>query len=163
VKIDYSNVARSSKAIQDESDESEDDVKASCETNNSADASKASINLFRNSLVSYKTELEKQKRNLQNSSTIKAYETSAEARRKSQLKTEETIAEIKIQNGFDINDDESILPAELKLEIETIQKTNDELIEKTEGYEQTLISESESVETKTKVNVIFADLDEKII
>jgi hypothetical protein len=93
---------------------------------------------------------------------MKAYETSVEARREAQLKTEETIADLKILNGFEINDDESVMPPELVLEIESIQKTSDELIEKNENYEQILISESESAETKARVNEIFADLDGKI-
>lgn len=67
---------------------------------------------------------------------MKAYETSVEARREAQLKTEETIADLKILNGFEINDDESVMPPELLLEIESIQKTSDELIEKNENYEQ---------------------------
>jgi len=65
-------------------------------------------------------------------------------------------------HGFDINDDESVLPPELQLEIESIQKTNDALIEKTESYEKTLISESESNETKERINEIMAEIDEKI-
>ena len=48
------------------------------------------------------------------------------------------------------------------LEIESIQKTNDALIERVESYEKILISESESVETKARVNEIIADLDSKI-
>jgi len=125
-------------------------------------ASKTSINTFKNSLVSYETELRKIKANLQNSQSIRAYETSSEARRKSQLKTEETIASFKVDNGFKINDDESVLPPELQLEIESIQKTNYALIEQTESYEQNLISESESNETKIRVNEMLAELDEKI-
>jgi hypothetical protein len=125
-------------------------------------ASKTSINTFKNSLVSYETELNKIKEDLQNSQSIRAYETSSEARRKSQLKTEETIASFKVDNGFKINDDESVLPPELQLEIESIQKTNDALIEQTERYEQNLISESESNETKIRVNEMLAELDEKI-
>ena len=125
-------------------------------------ASKKSINTFKNSLVSYKTELKKIKANLQDSQSIRTYETSSEARRKAQLKTEETIASFKVDNGFKINDDESVLPPELQLEIESIQKTNDALIEQTENYEQTLISESESNETKVRVNEILTELDEKI-
>ena len=123
---------------------------------------KADIRAFKNSLVSYNNQLNKIKEEVQNSSTIKAYETLSEARRKAQLKTEETIADLKILHGFDINDDESVLPAELQLEIESIQKKNDTLIEQTESYEQTLISESESSETKAKVNKIINELDKKI-
>jgi hypothetical protein len=55
------------------------------------------------------------------SSTIKVYEKLSEARRKAQLKTEETIADLKLLHGFDINDDESVLPLELQLEIQSIQ------------------------------------------
>jgi site-specific recombinase XerD len=84
--------------------------------------SKASINLFENSLISYEVDLNKFKKYLQNSSlSIRAYETSTEARRRAQLKTEETIADLKMLHGFDINDDESVLPPELQLEIEYIQ------------------------------------------
>jgi len=75
------------------------------------------------------------KEGLQNSS-MNSYETVSELRRKAQLKTEETIADLKILNGFNINDDESILPTELQLKIETIQKKSEELIEKTESYEK---------------------------
>jgi hypothetical protein len=99
---------------------------------------------------------------LHNSSTIKAYETSSEARRKAQLKTEETIADLKMLHGFSINDDESVLPPELQLEIESIQKTNYALIEQTESYEQNLITESESNETKIRVNEMLAELHEQI-
>ncbi len=53
------------------------------------------------------------------------------------------------------------MPPELQLEIEIIQKNSDALIEKTESYEQTLISESESSEIKSQVNEILAELDEK--
>jgi hypothetical protein len=125
-------------------------------------ASKASIKLFKYWLVSYKTQLNQLKEELQNSSSIKAYEICSEARRKIQLKTEEAIAELKMLNGFNINDDERLLPSETQLEIESIQKKNDSLIEKTESYEQTLISESESSETKSKVNKILAELNKKI-
>ena len=38
-----------------------------------------------------------------------------------------------------------------QLEIERIQKKNDALIEQTENYEKTIISEYESCETKEKV------------
>jgi hypothetical protein len=65
-------------------------------------------------------------------------------------------------HGFNINDDESELPPEMQLEIETIQKTNKALIEQTESYEENLISESESSETKAKVNKILAELNKKI-
>ncbi len=98
---------------------------------------------------------------MHNSSTIKAYETSSEARRKAQLKTEETIADLKMLHGFSINDDESVLPPELQLEIESIQKTNDALIEQTESYEQNLITESESNETKNKNDILNYDNDSK--
>lgn len=131
-------------------------------TKKNTNATKVSINTFKNSLVSYKTELSKLKADLHNSSSIKAYETSSEARHKAQLKTEETIAELKILNGFNINDVESVLPLKLQLEIESIQNTNDALIEQKESYEKTLISESESSETKIRVNEILAGLDEKI-
>ena len=57
------------------------------------------------------------KEDLENSATMKAYETISEVRRKSQLKTEKTIAKLKILNGFNINDDESVLPLEFQLEI----------------------------------------------
>ncbi len=124
-------------------------------------ASKASMTAFKNSLIFYKTELNEIKEDLQNSSSIKAYEKSLEAKCRAQLKTEETIAELKTLHGFDINDDENVLPTELKLEIESIQNTNDMLIKKTESYEQTLISESESCETKKRIKEILSDLDEK--
>ncbi len=124
---------------------------------------KADIRAFKNSLISYNTQLNKIKEEVQNSSSsIKAYETSSEARRRAQLKTEETIADLKMLHGFDINDDESVLPTELQLEIESIQKKNDSLIEQTESYEQTLISESESSVTKAKVTKIITELDKKI-
>ena len=99
---------------------------------------------------------------MQNSSSLNAYETCAEARRKSQLKTEETIAKLKILHGFDINDDESALPPELQLEIESIQDANDALIEKTKSYENFLISESESNETITNIIELMNILNEKI-
>jgi len=125
-------------------------------------ASKASIKKLQNSLVSYKTQLNMIKDGLTYSSTIKVYETLSEARRKAQLKTEETIADLKLLHGFDINDDESVLPLELQLEIQSIQNTNDALIEQTESYEKNLITESESNETKIRVNKILVELDEKI-
>ncbi len=100
------------------------------------------------------------KEGLQNSS-MNSYETVSELRRKAQLKTEETIADLKILNGFNINDDESILPTELQLKIETIQKKSEELIEKTESYEKNLILESESSTIRTKVDEILAELEEK--
>ncbi len=53
-----------------------------------------------------------------------------------------------------MNDDENALPLELQLEIESIQDANDALIEKAKGYEELLISESESNETRT--NPVFA-------
>jgi len=111
-------------------------------------------------LAHYKNELEKMKEGLQNSS-MNSYETVSELRRKAQLKTEETIADLKILNGFNINDDESILPAELQSKIETIQKKSEELIEKTESYEKNLILESESSTIRTKVDEILAELEEK--
>ncbi len=40
-----------------------------------------------------------------------------------------------------------MLPLELQLEIQSIQNTNDALIEKIESYEKNLISESESNDT----------------
>jgi len=125
-------------------------------------ASKAGIKKLQNSLVSYKTQLNMIKDGLTYSSTIKVYETLSEARRKAQLKTEETIADLKLLHGFDINDDESVLPLELQLEIQSIQNTNDALIEQTESYEKNLITESESNETKIRVNKILVELDEKI-
>jgi len=128
--------------------------------NRNRDATKESLNQFKNKLVTYKTELNKLKEELQKSLS-KVYETS-EAKLQAQLKTEETIAKLKILNGFNINDDESVLPAELQLEIESIQNTNDTLIEQTELHEYNLISESESSETKAKVNKILAELDGKI-
>jgi hypothetical protein len=54
------------------------------------------------------------------------------------------------------------LPLELQLKIQSIQNTNDALIEQTESYEKNLITESESSETKSKVNQIITELDEKI-
>jgi hemerythrin superfamily protein len=113
------------------------------------------INAFKNSLIFYKTELNEIKEDLQNSSSIKAYEKSLEAKCRAQLKTEETIAELKTLHGFDINDDENVLPTELKLEIESIQNTNDVLIKTIESYEQNLISESESNETKKRIKEIY--------
>ena len=49
-----------------------------------------------------------------------------------------------------------------QLEIERIQKKNDALIEQTENYEKTIISEYESCETKEKVKKITIELDKKI-
>lgn len=105
-------------------------------------------------MAHYRNELDKMKEGLQNSS-MNSYETVSELRRKAQLKTEENIADLKILNGFNINDDESILPTELQLKIETIQKKSEELIEKTESYEKNLILESESSTIKTKVDEIL--------
>ena len=142
---------------------SQKNAEISTETINpeNTNASKASIKLFKNWLVSYKTQLNQLKEELQNSSSIKAYEKSLEAKCRAQLKTEETIAELKTLHGFDINDDENVLPTELKLEIESIQNTNDMLIKTIESYEQNLISESESNETKKRIKEILSDLDEK--
>ena len=78
------------------------------------------------------------------------------------LKTEETIAKLKILHDFDMNDDENALPLELQLEIESIQDANDALIEKTKGYEELLISESESNETRTKIIKKMHKINEKI-
>ena len=125
-------------------------------------ASKSSIKRLNNRLVSHKTQLNQLKEDLQNSSSLTAYETLSEARRKAQLKTEEAIADLKLLHGFNINDEESELPPEMQLEIESIQKTNKELIEQTESYEENLISESESSETKAKVNKIINELNKKI-
>jgi len=143
---------------------SQKNAEISTETINpeNTNASKASIKLFKNWLVSYKTQLNQLKEELQNSSSIKAYETCSEARRKIQLKTEEALAELKMLHGFNMNDDESTLPLEMQLEIESIQNTNYSLIEKTQSYEQTLISESESSETKSKVMKILAESNKKI-
>jgi len=143
---------------------SQKNAEISTETINpeNTNASKASIKLFKNWLVSYKTQLNQLKEELQNSSSIKAFETCSEARRKIQLKTEEALAELKMLHGFNMNDDESTLPLEMQLEIESIQNTNYSLIEKTQSYEQTLISESESSETKSKVMKILAESNKKI-
>jgi len=147
--------------FKDESD-NESHKKKQNYVDKTPNASKSSIQRLKNRLVSHKTQLNELKEDLQNSSSLKAYETLSEARRKAQLKTEETIADQKMLHGFDINDDESELPPEMQLEIETIQKKNDALIEQTESYEKTLISESESCETKAKVNKILNELDKKI-
>jgi len=90
-----------------------------------------------------------------------AYESSSELRRRAQLKTEETIAELKVLNGYDINDDESVLSSELQKQIEEIYATSEALIEKTETYEKSLVSESETAETKTMLTEILAELDAK--
>ncbi len=146
--------------FKDESD-NESHKKKQNYVDKTPNASKSSIQRLKNRLVSHKTQLNELKEDLQNSSSLKAYETLSEARRKAQLKTEETIADQKMLHGFDINDDESELPPEMQLEIETIQKKNDALIEQTESYEKTLISESESCETKKRIKEILSDLDEK--
>ncbi len=101
------------------------------------------INSFTQKLTKYISELEDLESNLKNTSA-KTYESSAELRRKTQLKTEESIAELKILNGFGINDEESTLPLELQFEIETIQKNSDALIEKTDSYEKMLNSDLDS-------------------
>jgi len=109
------------------------------------------ITSFKEKLRNYISELDEMELDLKNTS-LKAYETSAELRRKAQLKTEETIAELKINNGFNINDEEINLPFELQLEIETIQKNSDALIEKTDSYEQILSSDSQSNELLAEIN-----------
>ena len=101
------------------------------------------INSFTQKLTKYISELEDLESSLKNTSS-KTYESSAELRRKTQLKTEETIAELKILNGFGINDEESTLPLELQFEIEKIQKNSDALIEKTDSYEKMLNSDLDS-------------------
>ena len=93
--------------------------------------------------------------------TDQAYESSSELRRRAQLKTEETIADLKILNGYNIDDDESILSTELQKQIEDIYKNSDSLIEKTEIYEKSLISDSESAETKKMLKNLIAELDAK--
>jgi len=91
--------------------------------------------------------------------TDQAYESSSELRRRAQLKTEEIIADLKTLNGYDINDDESVLSLELQEQIANIYRTSEALIEKTESYEKSLISESETAETKEMLKEILAELD----
>ena len=104
--------------------------------NPSTKAPKQTINAFKRNLNKYDLELDKIIEDLTNNATT-VYESSIELRRKAQLRTEEKIADIKITNGFDINDEESMLPPELQLEIEALQQKSDDLIDKTEEYEHT--------------------------
>jgi hypothetical protein len=60
-------------------------------------------------------------------------ETSTELRRKAQLRTEEKIADIKIANGFDINDeDKSKFPLELNEKIKIYHDSRSNLIDRLE-------------------------------
>jgi hypothetical protein len=118
-------------------------------------------------LNKYNLELDKIIEDLTNKATT-VYESSIELRRKAQLRTEEKIADLKIANGFDINDEESVLPPDLQLEIEALQKKSDDLIDKTEEYENCMnkaleLSESKKKDILAQVDSLKGELVTKII
>ena len=93
------------------------------------------------------------------------YDKFYELNRQIQLQTELKIAEIKTSNGFNINDDESILPVDIINEIQIVQNRSEELIKLSENYQKKLnqkllneeIKYSKADEASKKQNSLILD------
>jgi hypothetical protein len=115
------------------------------------------LNMFKQKMTKFDSDLDKLVLEMTNkASTI--YESSVELRRKAQLRTEEKIADLKLVNGFNVDDDESSLPPELQSEIVSIQTKSDDLIQKTQDHEESLMAALVLSETKQKE--IIAEINE---
>lgn len=69
------------------------------------------------------------------------YDECAELKRRVQLDAEETIAEIKQKNGFDINTDENKLDAQLTMQIEAVNDQRDLFVSRINKFEkETIVS-----------------------
>jgi len=94
------------------------------------DANNNIITAAQLSLLNNNNEIEISERriNLENVETL-VYEKFSDINSQIQIKTEEKIAEIKTSNDHDINSEESVLPINLKNEIESIQNRSKDLID----------------------------------